>query len=285
MRGIGWLGVVGIVTVGCKPAEEAPPADTDATYSMADAATYVFSGFEGDEAELATALLDLERAMGAVDLTASDPKDRAYTIDKLTADELGGATAPPGADPANQIASLVLGLSNKDIAANDTLVLETNQVCIESNTTVYYERTFTSDTGCFTDGSCDILRSTNEVRKENLLAKAWYDLYKDFRHVDLGDGRVALISRSWADKSYKGDNEANEFTQTFTSEIWIPSGTETLRAYAMWAEIKIGIGADALQNIIIDGIDEGMQNADKFLDGDMSYCRLDRDRPYDRPQE
>jgi|JI10StandDraft_1071094.scaffolds.fasta_scaffold291204_2 hypothetical protein len=272
-----------VALAACKAAEEAPDDLVEgATYTLGEAATYAFSGFDGDEAELVVALLDLEAAMGELDVDVSNPKDRAYTLDKLTESQMGGATMPPEADPAEQIATLVLGRSDHDVAANETIVAEPNQVCIESNTTVYYARTYTTDLDCFVDGTCDLVRSTNEVRKENALAKGWYDLFKDFRRVDLGDGRTALVARSWIAEKFLGDNGNAEFAQTFTAEIWIPDGETSLRAYAMWAEINIGLGDDIMQNVIIDGVDEGMENADGWLAGDDTYCNLDRGRAYDR---
>ncbi len=128
------------------------------------------------------------------------------------------------------------------------------------------------------------------MRKENPLAKAWYDLYKDFRSVDLGDGREALISRSWADKVYQGDNGRTDFAQSYVAEAWIPQEGQLLRVYASWFEINIGLGDDAMAGLIIDGIAEGMENADAFLaieDRDaedaFDYCGADPEREYDRP--
>jgi hypothetical protein len=271
--------------VACTPAEDASDeVPVGGTYSLQTAPMYLFSGFEGDVAQLGIAVADLEFAMKDIDLTLS-AKDRAFTLEKLTADKLGGAIAPPGTDPANQIATVLLAESIHNLDDNYDLTLEPNYVCIESDTTVFYGRSFTSDTACWADRSCDYLRTTNEVRKENILAKAWYDLKKDYRRIELADGRTALVARSWTEVIFPGDNGNTEFAQNFTAEAWIPTGDTTLHAYAIWTEINLGLGDDAMQTLIIDGLDQGMDFSDEFMSGAAAedYCPNDRDRAYDRP--
>ncbi len=255
-----------------------------------DPAVRLFASFEDEDTTLLVgALLTFETLAEDYDLTATVDQ-RSFITNPLTAENLGGADAVPGTSPDDQIPRVVLGRSLRTYDENVTLAWELNQVCIESNTTMYYARTLTSDLACFQDASCDALRSTNEVRKENPLAKAWYDLYKDFRRVDLGDGREALISRSWADKVYQGDNGRTDFAQSYVAEAWIPQEGQLLRVYASWFEINIGLGDDAMAGLIIDGIAEGMENADAFLaieDRDaedaFDYCGADPEREYDRP--
>ncbi|HMV65917.1 MAG TPA: hypothetical protein PKA64_03620 [Myxococcota bacterium] len=268
-----------VALVGCKPAPDAP-------LSLEDGVTFLFSDFEGDAAELESAILDVETEIKGADLSA-DAKDRAFTLPKLTADKLGGATAPPGTDPNNQVATVLLGRSERSFDDNYDLALELNYVCIESDTTVFYGRTLVSGGDCWADRSCEYLRTTNEVRKENLLAKAWYDLFKDYRRVDLSDGRTAMIGRSWTEEVFPGDNGNTEFAQNFSVELWVPDGSSTLHAYAIWAEINIGLGADAMQTLIIDGLDQGFEFSDGFMAGTAPEdygCPNDRDRAYDRPQ-
>lgn len=269
-----------LVLGACMPAERAP-------LGLDDATTYLFTNFEGDATELALVVGDLETEMDSFDLTADDVKnDRARTLDVLTEDELGGATMPPDADPEEQIATVVLGRSEQPMQAQIDLALEDNHVCIESNTTRYYGRTFLEGQDCFGDGSCAFLRTDNEVRKENFLAKAWYDLFKDYRRITLEDGREVMLSRSWSPESYPSDNGSGEFTQSFTIEAWIPDPDGGVkRMYGMWTEINIGLPDDLMQGQIIDGIDEGFYNAEQFMAGDTSECDADRDREYDRETE
>lgn len=284
MRSVVLSSLLALPLIACTPAEDAPEdVGEGATYALADIPAVLFTNFDGgDDALVTTALEDLKAEILAADLSVS-AKDRSYTLPVLTESEMGGATFPAGADPAAQIATVLLGESRHTVALNAELAVEPNQVCIESNTTVYVARTFLSDETCFVGMGCDVLRTSNEVRKENFLAKAWYTQLKDFRWFEMADGSPAIVARSWTPRKYPGDNGNTEFAQSFTVEVWIPHGEATLRAYAMWAEINIGIGPDGMQTLIIEGLNESMGFGDSFLDrAGYDYCPNDRDLP--RPE-
>jgi hypothetical protein len=271
----------------CKPAEEAPDVVVgEQVYALVDIPHLMFTNFDAGDATLMTQLLeDMKLEVGKIDPSVK-PKDRAFTIPSLTADQLGGAVMPEGVDPANQVSTVVLGQSTHTVDANAALVVEPNQICIESETTKYAGRTFLTDAACFPARGCDVVRTSQEVRKENLLAKAWYDQFKDFRWFAMADGTPALVARSWVPKVYEGDGGNTSFAQSFTVEAWIPNGETTLRAYAMWAEINIGLPPDVMQNIILDGLGESMTFADQYIDDPTAaWCPNDRNRPYDRPPE
>lgn len=267
-----------VMSGACK---EAPRASLE----LEDATVYLFTNFNGDAEELGFAVQDLEAAINGsgVDLTG-DPRERAFTLPQLNSETLGDLEQVPETSAENQVPTVALGRSRHDYAANVALASEPNHVCIESNTTVAYIREFLSDLSCFEDGSCDTLETVNAVRKENFLAKAWYDLFKDYRQIELDDGRMAMLSRSWTEEVFLGDNGTAEFAQNYTIEAWIPDGDTTLRAYGIWAEINMGLGDDFLQGEIIDGLTEGYDNADDFIDGtpQADYCEADRDAVIER---
>ena len=266
-----------VLSGACK---EAPRASLE----LEDATVFLFTNFNGDAEELGFAVQDLEAAISAsgIDLEAS-ARDRAFTVPRLNSSTIGDLQQVPGTEFESQIPTVALGLSRHDYAANLALVAETNHVCIESDSTVSYTREFLSDLACFESGSCDTVQTTNAVRKENILAKAWYDLFKDYRQVELDDGRTAMIARSWTEEIFYGDNGSNNFAQNYTIEAWIPDGDSTLRAYGIWAEINIGLGDDLMQGQIIDGLVEGFGNADDFIDDETAaFCDNDRNEVFER---
>jgi hypothetical protein len=220
--------------------------------------------------------------LDTLDLTGS-LGDRSFTPPILTDEFKGGVTGPDVA-AEEQVPVSVAGMSRHDLDTNLGLVGETNQVCIESNTTVFYERTFTTDEACFLDGSCDTLSTENEVKKENLLAKVWYDVFKDYRTVELTDGRQAMLARSWTEEVFLGENGSNSFDQTYAIEVWIPDATDasqTRRYYTFWSSVTLGGVDDAFYATLVEGgLDEGYQNADNFVDGEL--CGNDRDFVNDR---
>jgi hypothetical protein len=268
-----------ILAAACQTAVEAPA-------TLEGALKSTFTNFETEDVRvLQVAVVKMMEEMEAFNLTDEDSLARAVSPSALTHEELGGVTPPPDTDPADQVPVALFGQSVHDFDANRTLAGEPNQVCIESNSTKFYARTFTTDEACFVDGTCEFLRTTNEVRKENIIAKAWYDLFKDYRAFELEDGTRVVLSRSWIEEVFFGDGGGNSFSQTFTTEAWIDDGDKTDRMYTMWAEINIGLGDDIMEGQIRDGLDEGFFNADQFLSDDLSECGADRERAYDRDEE
>lgn len=279
------LGLLATLAAACKP----PPAltddnDTDTSdptkLSLVQVIPAFFRDFDDNSALLPDYIVALEAGLAeqGIDLTSTDLDNRGFTIDPLTAEFLGGAVQPPGTNAADQTPVVLFGQSTHDFAANQAAALDPDQVCIESNSTVYYQRTYTTDVDAFEAGTTDVARSTNEVRKElSFIAAGWYDLYKDFRSFDTGDGRHVLIARAWSDKVAQADGGNNEFRQSFTGELYIQDGDKTTRMYAIWPEISIGLGPDAMRSLIRDSLDEGYQNADAFMD-DPTATKCNRDK-------
>lgn len=265
-----------VAVTGCaKPPVEAPA-------ELGELGLYLFANFGNeDPAELIAGISKMEAWMDDHDLDGP-VQDRAYAMPVLTEDDWGDIRGVSGADPNDQTPLAAFGVSRHDLDANVALQGETNHVCIESNSTKYYGRTFVSEKGCFLDGTCDFLETSNEVRKESLAAKVWYDLFKDYRVVeDEASGRRVLYSRGWIERQFLADGGNNSWDQLFSLEVWIPDGDRTKRFHAFWSAVTIGsIGDDLYLSQVEAGLDEGYVNADNFIDGEL--CANDRDRAYDR---
>ena len=264
--------------LGACAIEEAPEALGEPTIKL-------FTHFDDDEALVGEYLYNLEDFILTLDLQG-DLNDRTFSPAVMTPDDVGTVPFPEGQDPEKQAAVAVAGISQHPVQAHLELATEPNQVCIESGSTVYYERTFTSDVDCFVDGTCDVLTSTNEVRKETI-SKVWYDLFKDFRRITLSDGREALLARSWQEEVFFADNGKDTMNQTFTVEVWLPSAEDenvTLRYYAMWLAADMLVSdPNIIGGLVKSGIDEGYAFSESFLSGEEGDCKNDRDREYDRP--
>ncbi len=265
-----------VLTIACKPPPEAPE-------EVGELSRFLFSEFYGEDESLQSGAEGMRDYLLSVDLEAG-LRDRELTIPSLRVIDVGDITLPDGFDPETQVSVAISGLSQHDLATAIEIVLEPNQVCIESDTTKYYTRTYTTDTACFGDGSCVELTSTNEVRKENFLANIWYDLDKEFRVVTLEDGTDVLLARSWISGDALTDNGNGSIEQSLTVEAWIPhpdDPTITMRYSAMWSSVDLsGVGDDLWANLVTSGLDEGFENSDTFIDG--GDCDNERDREYDR---
>jgi hypothetical protein len=256
------LGALSLGTTACKP-EEAPAEISEPMIAL-------FSGFDGDVETLRLATLALETALVDIDLTATSLDDRAFTVPALTADDLGGLTFPADADPEGQVPVAIAGQSANTVADSLALVGLDTQVCIESNTTVWYERAFDTDVACFTGGTSDTLETTNVVHKKSLV-EFWYELFKSYRTFDLDDGRSVMIARSWTDQTWTGVQGANTLTLTYTLEVWLENAedaSKTDRFYAIWSAGDVGVSDGIFASLVKGGMDEGMQNADAYISGD-----------------
>lgn len=261
----------GLVACGGKPPIEAPS-------EISELSAFLFQHFDSETGEELIAGVDqLLPFLQEHDYNAPT-KDRSYTLDPLTKDSWGTISGPGGQDTEEQVPIAVVGKSKHNLDDNRGLAGEKNHVCIESGTTVYYQREFITEKACFVDGSCDTLETLNEVRKESFVAKVWYDVHKDYRVVELEDGSQAMFGRQWTDQVFEGDGGNNSFDELYALEAWLPiKGGETARWFAMWSAVQIGGVDDTFYASLVEtGLAEGYVNADNFISGN-SDCGNDRD--------
>ena len=274
------------LAVGCGAPPVEAPAEID------ELSKYLFENFDSeDPAVMLAGAENLEAYMLLLDLASEDSSARAITLSELTTERLGSAPPPDysvladGEEAQNQVPVALSGRSIHDYDANRSLVAETNHVCIESNTTKQFVRTYTSDLGCFEDGSCSSVSTFNEVRKESLLAKVWYDVHKTYTELELADGRRVMFGRAHLDEIAYADGGSNRWEQLYSIEMWLEEteGT-TLHYYAFWSAVHLPALGDGLYAAQVEsGLDEGNLNADNFLSGNAD-CGNDRDFEYDREE-
>jgi hypothetical protein len=132
------------------------------------------------------------------------------------------------------------GLSSGEPDAHVAYVTLVDQTPVEPGSPDLYTRSFVDETdACWPGRTCDLLYTFNHLIKENLLLTVEYDLYKDYRWVDLnlpdpstvpegeipvndGEKRWAFVARSYTDQVWVGDQGANEIQLSFSIEVWIP---------------------------------------------------------------
>ncbi len=264
--------------IACKPPEDAPE-------SISEPMVALFTGFDGDVEQVKAATVALEAALTGLDLSG-DLNARVYTVPVLTTETLGTLRFPEGTDGTEQVPVAVAGQSAHPLTASLATVSLPSQVCIESNSTVWYDRTFLSDEACFTDRECDVLHTSNAVHKKKLIIDMWYELLKDYRTFSLDDGREAMIARSWTDQKWQGVSGSSELAMSFALEVWLPNADHpevTDRFYAMWSGGDVGVDDGFYANIVKLGMDEGYQNADAFMSGGTD-CAVEPDES-DRPED
>lgn len=221
---------------------------------FADAARYAFGQFENPEpADLAFAVRRLEREVYlTADVEAAQTAQRALAPSDLSSEDLSDFDQTPGTYPEgfegegesivpeNAYPIAVAGLSAYLPDAHPPYLLLEDQTATEPGSPDHYDRSFLEDTElCWPDRSCEGLRTLNDVTKTNALLAITYDMFKDYRWVDLnlpdpasipegeaivneGPARWALVARSWNPSSALGAAGNNAIFQSYSVEIWVP---------------------------------------------------------------
>ncbi|NCG20249.1 MAG: hypothetical protein GWP91_14665 [Rhodobacterales bacterium] len=274
------LPLVLLITSAChKPSVDAPK-------ELGELGAFLHKHYDDeDTAELQAGLLSLQDFLLGVDLSL-DYKDNAVTMPILKGANLGTLVPPTGVDASEQVNVALPGRSSHTLDEALVSILEPNQICIESSSTVWSQRTFNTDTACFEDHSCEYLEVTNEVRKQNVLAKVWFDQHKSYRWVmvadEEGNETEMLIARSWIDKQFPADGGGgNSWDQLYQIDVSIPdpdNNDETLRWFSIWSSITLaGLTDDAYSNLVRDGLQEGYIYGDEFIENNITECKNDRD--------
>lgn len=272
-----------VVLVGCgKPPVEAPA-------EIKNLAEFLFQhGNDKDTTELEVGVANLRTALADEDFSLN-ARDRAVTLGILDGEQLGGLSIPDGAKASEEVPIGLARQSTQSFDDNVQLALEPNRVCIESDTTKYAIRTFTEGQDCFPD-TCNVLRYEQPTRKENALAKIWYDQKGVYQLLDVepdeGEPFRALVHRYWIEERGISANGNNTWETLFGIDVTYEDGTNVRGWTGLWSWIDIPvIGPDSYANLVIDAIEQGGIFADEFIAGVTDgECGEDRDaeKP-DRP--
>ena len=217
-----------LLFTGCEPP---PPASEP----FSDAAMAALGAFDDDEPAIvvrAFSQLELEIA-GELDLDG-DVTVRSLTPDELDGDAVSGLERPDR-DPSLTVPVALAWRSPHPIAAHDPIALLADQVGVEPFA-LAYTRSFLDGDECYPDG-CEFLRTENTIIKENVAMTVSFTLFKDWRDLELDDGRAARASRGWMKAGADADEGGERIEQSYAIELWLEEpGDTTLRLLVLWAE-------------------------------------------------
>jgi hypothetical protein len=279
-----------VLLAACK---KAPP---EADEGFNDALVYAFATFDGDEADLAFALRELEAEIYTnMDVESKDDKDRALTPDRLTDSDLG-EIEHPDRPPGDAVPVALGGLSAFPPSDHGRIQMLTDHTPVEPYSPEYYERTFLSGDDCWLDGSCDRMDTVNDLTKENFLMTVDYTFLKDFRWIDLnlpdpegteshGDGeRLAIVARSWTTEEYAGRKDNAFISQSYTIEVWYPregggyisddgsadsTGGGAVHMLSLWSETSfdgLTVTDEAVASTTRTGIDKNFKAQEAWIE-------------------
>jgi hypothetical protein len=261
-------------------------APVDAPAEIDELSSYLYANFNGngtdEERALPAGLITLENYLNTLELELSiDVDDRAVSLSPLTEAELDGTSAAEGINLDMQVGVAVSTKTPLTMEQELSLIMDSNQVCIAADSTAYHQVTVLSGEDCFADGSCERMETSNEFFIDSI-SDGWLDTWKDYRWVELDDGRKAIVAREWMPNIAPATSGSNSWDQRFSIVVWLPStdGASTLRYYALWSSVTTILTDELYANMVKDGLDDHYNNTVAFINGDD--CDKDRTREYDR---
>jgi hypothetical protein len=255
----------------CSP----PP---DAPTELDELSAYLFAHFEDDDDRvMPDGLANLDAFFADVDL-GLDWADLAYGLDPLTEDDSADVDHPDR-DPEGQLPVGLVFQSVHDHADQATVIVLADQSPVEPNSPDTYDRTFMDDggaaldPGCFTDRGCLVLRTMNDIVKDNLLMTIPYEMHKDFKWIEIGEpgsGQWAIAARSWCEDEAVGEQDNVEINQSFSIDVFLPGDGGAVRYMALWSESTIPGTDDAtIEGTIKYGMHQIFDATEDYLDDNL----------------
>lgn len=288
------LGALAVAAMGCAEPEVLEPLSVDDQAISG----FLFQHFDdADPTEMTRGIdeilvpLMLARLENVKD--RNDPLDGGWLADLpvITEKELGTLSMPAGVTVAEQkFPTARVRESAFSVADNRALAVEPNRVCLESETTLWAEREFTSDAACFADGTCDRITILQPTYKQNPIARIWYDQLFDIRVFTIDDGKgntyEAMVSRGWLEERWFSRSGNNSWDQIWSLDVIIDDGNGgSLGWNAYWTSLQIDLlGDDLLLNSIRDGLHQAAYWSEGFLETGEAHPDCPNDRAADAPE-
>lgn len=286
-----------LAAVGCAEPEELEPlpdADPEAIVDTEGVSAFLFKHFDDTdttnmERALSEVLVPLMRARIEAVSDPSDPLDPSWLADlpTLTEDDLGTLNMPEGVTSGEQkFPTARVRTSAFTVADNRTLATEPNRICLESETTLWAEREFTSDETCFADGTCDRLTILQPTYKQNPIARIWYDQLFDLRVFTIDDGNggevQALVTRGWLEERWFSRNGTNSWDQIWSLDVIIDDGEGSIGWNAYWTSLQIALLGD---DLFLNSVREGLHQTAYWTEGYLETGNAHPDCPTARDND
>jgi len=263
LLGVGGWSIALVLASGCEPPPEAPT-------ELSELSGYLFEHWEDEEdTARAQGLQNLYDFFRDVDLS-QDYADLSYALDPLTEDLID--VPHPGRDTSGQLpVGLVTGSAYRPATHAEVIIL-TDQSPVEPNSPDTYARTFTepTDPSCFPGQGCDLVRSDNEIVKDNLIMTIPYDMAKDFRWVQIRIDEQddwAILGRSWCEEVAVGEQGNTSIDQSFSIDVFLPHDGGGMRYMALWSESTVpGVEDDVIQGTIKLGMHQIFDATEEYLE-------------------
>lgn len=204
----------------------------------------------------------------ALEVLRDKVEDIGYRLDALSESDLGDRPHPDR-DLDDALGGANAGPSPHALDSHLAFILLPDQSVVNPDQYEQFDRTFLEGGECFADGSCDSLRTWNDIVKVAAFGvKIPYAYEKAY--VRVGD---AIVARGWVEEESLSADDQNGILQSYNLDVFWPTDDGgTRRVQAQWAEMKISIGVEPSDDFLYDQIVDGL--VDVFEDTDAAIAAL-----------
>ena len=243
------------------------PVAPDATADFSDAAIGALMHFDDeDPAILITAVEALEQQVyESVDPAIDDFNLRGLTPARLDDAAIAGMVHPDR-DPALGVPVALTWVSPHAPEKHDAITLLDDLVPVEPASPEKYDRAFDEGGDCY-PSECEFARTTNDVRRQNILFTMDQQTKKDFRALRVED-REFRLSRGWFERSFSNEEGTATIEQSYTIEVWLTHDDGALRVQITWVETvftNMEYDDDLVAATLRLGIDSQFDQHDKWI--------------------
>jgi hypothetical protein len=246
----------------CGPQAEPAPDDLDGNLRW-----FWAKSDDAKDAEAVEAALKLETAGKAATLTADKP-GRGF-ISRLTADELA-VVGKQDVDPSKARGFFITNVFPCTLDKLEPILATLDQKTQYPEAYDAYARTYTSDADAFQARTASKLTWDVTLTAKLVTAPYTSNLKGGLRRITPASGATPfgpfLIARTWltAPAMFKNPDPSTGFEQDYQIEVyWERAPGEMFHAYAMWRDLRLGLGFTTEDNGLANTIMTGLVDWDK----------------------
>lgn len=257
-----------VSAAACSPPPEAPTEWNELT-------RYLYREFDNEDPRVLEAgVVNAEDLLLSLDAQPErDVDERAFVLEDLSLDDVA-AIERPDRPIENCVNIAVARASAHGVDDFAWMQIQSDQTPVEPTAESYVREVVEpEDPQCFSEGTCGVIRTRNDIRRVNFLMSVNLVLWKDVRRIAVirdgeDTGRQALLARSWVAESFEGDNGNTAILQSYTPDLWIDQGDGTsLRYQGLYQESDVGgeVSDDIVLATLKNSIDDALAAGDEGI--------------------